>query len=116
MREVLSEEGRYRVNIETIQRKVAEHFDVRVADLKTRAGREGSVLPRQIAMFLSRQMTESPPSAIAEAFGGRDPGVVVDAYRSVRERMETDAAAREAVTRLRELLGMAGERNSQSGN
>ena len=59
LREILNEEGRYSINIEVIQKRVAEHFDIRLADMTSRRRPENIAFPRQVAMFLSRQMTES---------------------------------------------------------
>ena len=59
LREILNEEGRYSVNIEVIQKKVAEHFDIRLADMTSKRRPENIAFPRQVAMFLSRQMTET---------------------------------------------------------
>ena len=97
LREVLHEEGRYAVNIESIQKKVAEHFDVRLADMTSKRRPESIAFPRQIAMFLSRNMTESSLSIIGEAFGGRDHGTVLHACRLVKGRMEVDPTVRQTV-------------------
>ena len=97
LREVLHEEGRYTVNIDFIQKKVAEHFDIRLADMTSKRRPENIAFPRQIAMFLSRQMTESSLNTIGEAFGGRDHGTVLHACRLVKDRMEVDAHVRQAV-------------------
>jgi chromosomal replication initiator protein len=104
LREILSEEGRYAVNIEVIQRKVAEHFDIRLADMTSKRRPENIAFPRQIAMFLSRQMTETSLSAIGEAFGGRDHGTVLHACRLVKDRMEVDANVRQVVSYLEKQL------------
>jgi chromosomal replication initiator protein len=97
LREVLHEEGRYAVSIDAIQKKVAEHFDVRLADMTSKRRPESIAFPRQIAMFLSRNMTESSLSIIGEAFGGRDHGTVLHACRLVKGRMEVDATVRQTV-------------------
>jgi len=81
LREILHEEGRYTINIDVIQKKVAEHFDIRLADMTSKRRPENIAFPRQIAMFLSRHMTEPSLSAIGEAFGGRDHGTVLHACR-----------------------------------
>jgi chromosomal replication initiator protein len=104
LREVLHEEGRYTVNIDFIQKKVAEHFDIRVADMTSKRRPENIAFPRQIAMFLSRQMTESSLNTIGEAFGGRDHGTVLHACRLVKGRMEVDAQVRQAVHYLEKQL------------
>ncbi len=58
LREVLHEEGRFAINIEVIQKRVAEHYDIRLADMTSKRRPENIAFPRQVAMFLSRQMTE----------------------------------------------------------
>lgn len=104
LREVLHEEGRYNVNIESIQRKVAEHYDIRLADMTSKRRPENIAFPRQIAMFLARQMTESSLNTIGEAFGGRDHGTVLHACRLVKDRMEVDANVRQTVHYLEKQL------------
>ena len=104
LREVLHEEGRYTVNIDCIQKKVAEHFDIRLADMTSKRRPENIAFPRQVAMFLSRQMTESSLNTIGEAFGGRDHGTVLHACRLVKDRMEVDAHVRQAVMYLEKQL------------
>jgi chromosomal replication initiator protein len=104
LREVLNEEGRYAINIDVIQKKVAEHFDIRLADMTSRRRPESIAFPRQVAMFLSRQMTETSLSAIGDAFGGRDHGTVLHACRLVKDRMEVDANVRQVVSYLEKQL------------
>jgi chromosomal replication initiator protein len=104
LREVLHEEGRYTVNIDIIQKKVAEHFDLRISDMTSKRRPENIAFPRQIAMYLSRQMTESSLNNIGEAFGGRDHGTVLHACRLVKDRMEIDAHVRQVVNYLEKQL------------
>jgi len=104
LREILHEEGRFSINIEAIQKKVAEHFDIRLADMTSKRRPENIAFPRQIAMFLSRQMTESSLNTIGEAFGGRDHGTVLHACRLVKDRMEIDANVRQVVHYLEKQL------------
>jgi len=104
LREILHEEGRYSISIEMIQKKVAEHFDIRLADMTSKRRPENIAFPRQIAMFLSRHMTESSLSAIGEAFGGRDHGTVLHACRLVKDRMEVDSNVRQVVSYLEKQL------------
>ncbi|MFO1476630.1 MAG: chromosomal replication initiator protein DnaA [Verrucomicrobiota bacterium] len=104
LREILHEEGRFSISIEVIQKKVAEHFDIRLADMTSKRRPENIAFPRQVAMFLSRQMTETSLSAIGEAFGGRDHGTVLHACRLVKDRMEVDANVRQVVSYLEKQL------------
>ncbi len=104
LREILNEEGRYSVNIDVIQKKVAEYFDIRLADMTSKRRPESIAFPRQVAMFLARQMTDTSLSAIGEAFGGRDHGTVLHACRLVKDRMEVDAEVRQHVSYLEKAL------------
>jgi len=104
LREILHEEGRYALSIEVIQKKVAEHFDIRLADMTSKRRPENIAFPRQIAMYLARQMTENSLSAIGEAFGGRDHGTVLHACRLVKDRMEVDSNVRQLVGVLEKQL------------
>ena len=104
LREVLHEEGRFALNIDVIQKRVAEHYDIRLADMTSKRRPENIAFPRQVAMFLSRQMTELSLNTIGEAFGGRDHGTVLHACRLVRDRMEVDANVRQVVSYLEKQL------------
>jgi chromosomal replication initiator protein len=104
LREILHEEGRYSLSIDLIQKKVAEHFDIRLADMTSKRRPENIAFPRQIAMFLSRRLTETSLSAIGEAFGGRDHGTVLHACRIVQDRMEVDSNVRQVVSLLEKQL------------
>jgi chromosomal replication initiator protein len=104
LREILHEEGRYTVSIDSIQKKVAEHFDIRLADMTSKRRPENIAFPRQIAMYLSRQMTESSLNTIGEAFGGRDHGTVLHACRLVKDRMQVDSHVRQVVSYLEKQL------------
>jgi chromosomal replication initiator protein len=104
LRDVLNEEGRITITIDQIQKRVAEHFDIRIADMTSKRRPENIAFPRQIAMFLSRQLTESSLNTIGEAFGGRDHGTVLHACRLVKDRMEVDASVRQVVNYLEKQL------------
>ena len=104
LREVLHEEGRQSVTIDVIQKKVAEHFDIRLADMASKRRPENIAFPRQVAMFLARQLTDSSLNTIGEAFGGRDHGTVLHACRLVKDRMTVDAQVRQVVNYLEKQL------------
>ena len=104
LREILHEEGRLSISVEVIQKKVAEHFDIRLADMTSKRRPENIAFPRQIAMYLTRQMTENSLNTIGEAFGGRDHGTVLHACRLVKDRMEVDSNVRQVVHYLEKQL------------
>jgi chromosomal replication initiator protein len=104
LREILHEEGRFTISIDTIQKRVAEHFDIRLADMTSKRRPENIAFPRQIAMYLARQMTEISLNTIGEAFGGRDHGTVLHACRLVKDRMQVDSHVRQVVSYLEKQL------------
>ena len=77
LKDILNEEARHAVTIEQIQRRVAEHFDVRIADMTSKRRPANIAFPRQIAMYLARELTKASLNEIGDAFGGRDHGTVL---------------------------------------
>lgn len=71
------------ISIEAIQKLVAEHFKVRVSDLKSKKRQRAISVPRQIAMFLSRSRTQSSYPEIGDCFGGKDHTTVMHAVRKI---------------------------------
>jgi chromosomal replication initiator protein len=104
LRDLLQDENRHTLTIEAIQKKVAEHFDIRLADMSSKRRPEHIAFPRQIAMYLARTLTQSSLSAIGEAFGGRDHGTVLHACRQVEDRMQVDPNVRQQVEYLQRQL------------
>jgi chromosomal replication initiator protein len=104
LRDVLDEESQQTVSMEMIQKKVAEHFDIRFADMTSKRRPEHIAFPRQIAMYLARHLTGNSLNSIGEAFGGRDHGTVLHACRLVKDRMEIDGGVRQTVGMLERKL------------
>jgi chromosomal replication initiator protein len=104
LRDVLQEQARRAVTIDQIQKKVAEHFDIRLADMTSKRRQASIAFPRQIAMYLSREMTPSTLIEIGDAFGGKDHGTVIHACKLVKKRMEEDPKARHLVRLLDQQL------------
>lgn len=88
------------VTIADIQRRVAEEFNIRVADINGRRRTANIAHPRQLAMFLARRHTQSSLQDIGAAFGGRDHGTVIHATKTIEEKMESTPSVRELVERL----------------
>lgn len=100
LRDVLREENSRQVSIDVIQRRISEHFDIRLADMSSRRRPASIAFPRQIAMYLSRKLTDSSLQDIGEAFGGRDHGTVIHAYKTITEKMENDSSLKDLVERF----------------
>lgn len=100
LRDIFQEQARRAVTIEQIQRKVAEHYDVRLADMTSKRRPANIAFPRQIAMYLARELTNSSLSDIGDSFGGKDHGTVIHACKLVKRRIEEDEQTRHAVKML----------------
>jgi chromosomal replication initiator protein len=98
LKDILQEEGRHSITIEQIQRRVAEHFDVRVADMTSKRRPASIAFPRQVAMYLARQLTKASLNEIGEAFGGRDHGTVLHACKLVKKRMTEQDNIRQTIS------------------
>jgi chromosomal replication initiator protein len=93
-----------RVTIEEIQKRVAEHFSIRLTDMSSARRARAVARPRQIAMFLAKQLTSRSLPEIGRKFGNRDHTTVMHACSRVAELMQKDPALAEDVELLRRML------------
>ena len=93
-----------RVTIEEIQKRVAEHFNVRVTDMHSARRSRAVARPRQVAMYLSKQLTARSLPEIGRKFGGRDHTTVMHAVRKIEELKSADPGFAEDVELLRRML------------
>ena len=93
-----------RVTIEEIQRKVAEHWNIRLTDMSSARRARAVARPRQVAMFLAKQLTSRSLPEIGRKFGNRDHTTVMHAVSRITELMERDTAFAEDVELLRRML------------
>ena len=93
-----------RVSIEEIQRKVAEHYNLRLTDMVSARRARNVARPRQVAMYLAKQLTQRSLPEIGRRFGNRDHTTVMHAVSRVSELMSQDAGFAEDVTLLRKML------------
>jgi chromosomal replication initiator protein len=93
-----------RVSIEEIQKRVAEHYSIRVAEMYSVRRARNVARPRQIAMYLTKRLTEKSLPEIGRKFGGRDHTTVMHAIRKVEELIASDAAFSEDVDLLQRIL------------
>jgi len=98
LKDILQEEARHAVTIEQIQRRVAEHYDVRLADMTSKRRPANIAFPRQIAMYLARELTKASLNEIGDAFGGRDHGTVLHACKLVKRRMQEQDNIRQTIS------------------
>ena len=107
LRDILREENLSRITIETIQKKVVDYYHLRMADMLSRRRPANIAFPRQVAMYLSRILTEHSLQEIGGAFGGRDHGTVIHACKTVENMMDQDTSIKTSVELLNEQLSQS---------
>ncbi len=93
-----------RVTIEEIQRRVSEHYNIRLTDMSSARRARAVARPRQVAMYLAKQLTSRSLPEIGRKFGNRDHTTVIHAVQRVTELMEREASFGEDVEMLRRML------------
>jgi chromosomal replication initiator protein len=93
-----------RVTIEEIQKRVAEHYNIRLGEMYSARRSRAIARPRQVAMYLAKQLTSRSLPEIGRKFGGRDHTTVMHAVRKVDELCALDSAFSEDVELLRRML------------
>ncbi len=102
--DVLMEAAKQQLTIDVIQKKVAEYFELRHSDMLSRRRPAHIAVPRQIGMYLSRELTKHSLQEIGEAFGGRDHGTVIHACKQVDNLVDQDDSVRHSVDYLKAQL------------
>lgn len=93
-----------RITIDEIQRKVAEHYNLRLTDMHSARRSRNVARPRQVAMYLAKHLTARSLPEIGRKFGGRDHTTVMHAVRKVEELVEGDAQIAQDVDVIRRAL------------
>jgi chromosomal replication initiator protein len=93
-----------KITIEAIQRTVSEHFGMKVSELKQKNNSRSVVVPRQIAMFLAKQMTEASLPEIGRQFGGKHHTTVMHSIGKIDEEKRTDKDLNRTLNKLTETL------------
>lgn len=88
------------ISIDVIQKVVAHHFNMKLSDFKVKRKNKGLVLPRQIAIYLSRKLTGLSLIEIGEKFGGKDHSTVLHSIKKVEEKMAMDSSFKEMMEHL----------------
>ncbi len=88
------------ITIETIQKAVSEKFNIKMEDFASKKRTKSIAFPRQIAMYLSRELTDLSLPKIGEEFGGRDHTTVIHAYDKITDLMTRDSELRNTIDEL----------------
>ncbi|MFQ5788801.1 MAG: chromosomal replication initiator protein DnaA [Thermodesulfobacteriota bacterium] len=100
LKNIIKEQDRRILSIETIQKEVANYFGIRIQDLKSIRKQKNIAVPRQIAMFFARRYTGASFPEIGEKFGGKDHSTVIHAVRKIESLIVDDLAFRNTINAL----------------
>ncbi len=93
-----------RITVEEVQKKVAEHFNIRMTDMHSAKRSRSIARPRQVAMYLCKILTGKSLPELGRQFGGRDHTTVMHAIKKIEELIETDISISEDVELLRRMM------------
>ena len=88
----------------SVFKKVAEFFNIRVSDMYSTRRLRTLARPRQIAMYLSKKLTQKSLPEIGKSFGGRDHATVIHAVKQIEKLMDTDTKLRDDINLLNRML------------
>lgn len=103
LKDILVERNR-ELSVEEIIKRVSIHFNMKISDMKSAKRLKAVVLPRQIAMYLARQLTSSSYPEIGDRFGGKDHSTIIHAIRKIEKLMVEDFQLRSTIENLRKEL------------
>ncbi|AQM59032.1 chromosomal replication initiator protein DnaA [Clostridium baratii] len=104
LKDIISKKQGKHITIEIIQDVVANYFNLRVEDLKSQRRTRNVSYPRQIAMYLSRKLTDMSLPKIGEEFGGRDHTTVIHAYEKISDNLNRDESLQHTIDDLTKKL------------
>lgn len=104
LRDIVPQRRTSALNIDQIQEVVARYFHLDTEEMKAKKRTRAISLPRQVAMYLSRELTDSSLPRIGEAFGGRDHTTVIHACEKVQETMQEDQGFQRTIQEIIHLL------------
>ena len=104
LKDIISNKQNKSITIDLIQDVVATYFNLRVEDLKSQRRTRNVAYPRQIAMYLSRKLTDMSLPKIGEEFGGRDHTTVIHAYEKISESLNNDESLEHTINDITKKL------------
>ena len=104
IRDILSRSAEAKPTLSEITRVVARAYDAKVADLRSASRTQGLVVPRQVAMFLARELIHAEYKTIGDYFGGRNHATVIHACDRIRQLSKSEAEIGVTLSRIRDDL------------
>lgn len=104
LKSMVKNDSKQNVSIASIQQKVSKYYDVTLTDLKGKKRVRQIVLPRQIAMYLSRELTSNSLPKIGKEFGGKDHTTVLHAHEKIKKLVDSDEEVKAQIDEIRKSL------------
>ncbi|MGL4772121.1 MAG: chromosomal replication initiator protein DnaA [Clostridium sp.] len=104
LKDIISKKQSKHITIDSIQDIVSSYFNLRIEDLKSQRRTRNVAYPRQIAMYLSRKLTDMSLPKIGEEFGGRDHTTVIHAYEKISEKLNSDESLQHTINDITKKL------------
>ena len=96
--------GDFNVSCETIKKKVCKKYGIKITDIESKKRTRDLTVPRQVAMYLCKELTDTSYPKIGDAFGGRDHSTVVYAYEKISSEIKTNSALADDIEDLRNMI------------
>ncbi len=100
LKDILINVKKSKVEIKDIQKVVSQYFEIDISEMNSRKRGRSVAFPRQVAMYLSRELTDASLPKIGEAFGGRDHTTVLHAYEKISEAVQQDPELAQVIKEL----------------
>ena len=92
LKDILNSNSAQNISLDIIQKVVAENYQVSVSDLKSKKRDKKYVFPRQVAIYIARELTEISYSELGNEFGGKDHSTIMHAYEKISEGIKLDSS------------------------
>ena len=92
LRDVMDSRGSESISLDVIQKVIADNYQISVADLKGKKRDKKFVVPRQIAIYIARELTEIAYTELGNEFGGKDHSTIMTAYKKIAEQIKIDSS------------------------
>lgn len=90
LKDILDSNSAENISLDVIQKVIADNYQISISDLKSKKREKKFVIPRQIAIYIARELTEISYTELGNEFGGKDHSTIMTAYRKVAESIKTD--------------------------
>ena len=104
LKDIVGSHRQRQITIDTIQDVVANHYSIKVAEMRSKKRTRAVTFPRQVAMYLSRDLTDASLPRIGEEFGGRDHTTVLHAYDKIQRMLQKNPSLQKEINELAQEL------------